>query len=183
MSTIRSNFSKVTRIACLLVFASVTAAQDEPAPTPPRPCADAPALSQFDFWVGTWNVELPDGREAGVNTITKEQGGCTLVERWTSVNGGTGMSLNYFEPAAGQWVQNWVGADGSVIDIRGGLQPDGSMLLDGFIAEVGKPGKQRFRGRWTLLDDGRVRQHFELSDDGGNTWQDWFVGLYSRRSP
>ncbi len=126
---------------------------------------------------------MTDGQRAGVNDIRKEQGGCALVERWKSVRGGTGMSLNYYDPATGEWVQNWVGADGSVIDIRGGLQDDGSMLLEGFIRYVGQEGRKRFRGRWTLLEDGRVRQAFEQSDDDGATWAEWFVGLYTRRSP
>lgn len=161
------------------IFLSTASLAQEP--EPPRPCMKTPEFGQFDFWVGTWDVHMADERQAGINEITKEQGGCVLVERWTSARGGTGMSLNYYEPDAAQWVQIWVGADGSLIDIRGGLEEDGSMLLVGFIQTVGQADRHPFRGRWTLLDDGRVRQHFEESEDDGATWQESFDGYYTRQ--
>jgi hypothetical protein len=34
---------------------------------------------------------------------------------------------------------------------------------------------------WTPLPDGRVRQHFKESSDGGKTWTDWFDGYYSKK--
>jgi len=37
-----------------------------------------------------------------------------------------------------------------------------------------------FRGLWTPQPDGRVRQFFEQSDDGGKTWKPWFEGFYTR---
>jgi len=39
---------------------------------------------------------------------------------------------------------------------------------------------QAMRGLWTLLEDGRVRQFFELSGDGGKTWTTAFEGFYTR---
>ncbi|MCJ7591455.1 MAG: hypothetical protein MUO51_08890 [Woeseiaceae bacterium] len=35
---------------------------------------------------------------------------------------------------------------------------------------------------WTPLPDGRVRQFFEQSDDGGVTWVSWFEGFYTRKA-
>ncbi len=167
--------------ALLVAFCVPVTGQDATDAEAPRPCADLRETSQFDFWIGTWDVHMADGRKAGVNVIAKEQGGCVLVETWASVRGGTGTSMNYYDPAGGQWVQNWIGADGSLIDIRGGLQDDGAMLLTGFIQYYGRDGRRDFRGRWTLLDDGRVKQHFEESADGGDTWTEWFIGYYTRR--
>jgi len=169
----------VVVVLSLTLFAAT--ADEAETPAPQRPCMDAPEFAQFDFWLGAWDVHLEDGRKAGVNEIRKEQGGCVLVERWTSSRGGTGTSLNYYDPANGQWVQNWVSADGSLIDIRGGLQDDGSIRLEGFVQYVGQAGRNAFRGHWTPLADGRVRQHFEESTDGGKTWNDWFLGFYTRR--
>jgi len=31
------------------------------------------------------------------------------------------------------------------------------------------------------LPDGRVRQFFEQSTDGGETWTTWFEGFYTRK--
>jgi hypothetical protein len=35
--------------------------------------------------------------------------------------------------------------------------------------------------RWSPLDDGRVRQHWRTTSDGGTTWTDAFVGTYRRQ--
>ncbi len=54
------------------------------------------------------------------------------------------------------------------------------MLLVGKIHYLTNSTTQDFRGLWTLLPDGRVRQFFEQSDDGGETWAPWFEGFYTR---
>ncbi|MDH3459056.1 MAG: hypothetical protein OER90_19620, partial [Gemmatimonadota bacterium] len=46
------------------------------------PCS-APEYRQFDFWLGTWNVETKDGKTAGTNHITQILNGCALREEWT----------------------------------------------------------------------------------------------------
>lgn len=102
-----------------------------------------------------------------------------LVEHWTGAAGGSGMSMNYLDAATGEWVQLWTGAEGSQVLIRGGPADDG-MLLEGRIHYVGNGTTADFRGLWTPLPDGRVRQFFEQSDDGGETWETWFEGFYDR---
>lgn len=146
---------------------------------PPSPCDQHPNFDDFHFWLGEWEVHTADGTLAGRNSITSEHGECLLLERWTSVRGGTGTSLNFFSTEAGQWRQVWVGAGGSLIDIAGGLV-DGSMVLVGTIETIGREGSTPFRGTWTPLDDGRVRQFFEQFDADADDWQPWFEGFYSR---
>lgn len=147
--------------------------------TPPTPCADVEAFGHFDFWLGKWRVAVANGTVAGTNQITKEAGGCLLLERWTSQQGGTGTSLNFFNPESKSWRQVWVGSGGSLIDIAGGLE-DGSMVLTGTISYVGREGEFPFRGTWTPLEDGRVRQFFEQYDDTEKAWQPWFEGFYTK---
>ena len=56
----------------------------------------------------------------------------------------------------------------------------GAMRLVGRI--VGLDGSSGpFRGTWTPLADGRVRQFFEQSTDGVE-WTPWFDGYYSPRA-
>ena len=141
------------------------------------PCEDDNRFREFDFWIGHWEVTTPQGQVAGTNTIEKQEQGCMLLESWTSSNGGTGTSINYFDPAKGKWVQVWVAAAGYSIWLEGGLE-DGAMHLVGQI--VGLDGSSGpLRGTWTPLEDGRVRQFFEQSTDG-ETWTPWFDGYYKR---
>lgn len=146
----------------------------------PLPCETDTRHAGFDFWVGHWDVFLADGRKAGSNVIAKTESGCLLVEHWTGAGGSSGTSMNYFDPVAAQWVQVWVSGDRTIIDIRGGLH-QGSMLLVGTIKDAANPDGARFRGTWTLLDDGRVRQFFEQSTDAGATWTPWFEGFYVKQ--
>lgn len=143
------------------------------------PCEHDERFRRFDFWVGSWDVHVPDGRLAGHNRIGKRERGCVLIESWQGVRGSTGTSINYFDAAASEWVQIWTDAAGNQIDIRGGMTEDG-MRLTGRIHYVSSGKSADFRGLWTPLDDGRVRQFFEQSDDGGATWTPWFEGFYTR---
>jgi len=166
----------------LVFFAGPAMPADSSAETPerPQPCSERPEFSQFDFWLGDWEVRSAAGERAGTNRITRRADGCVLVEEWSSVGGGSGVSVNYYDPAVGEWVQVWNGSGGTQITIRGGLDEEGSMDLRGTLHYVGRDRTVLFRGLWTPLPDGRVRQYFEQSADEGETWQPWFEGFYSR---
>ena len=143
------------------------------------PCEHDGQFSEFDFWVGEWDVHVASGALAGHNEITREQRSCVLIENWASASGGGGMSINYVDKITGEWVQVWNDASGSQINIRGGMTEEG-MLLTGTIHYVSNAQTKPFRGLWTPLENGRVRQYFEQLDDDGETWVPWFEGFYSR---
>ena len=143
------------------------------------PCEYDPRFSEFDFWIGEWEVRIANGGLAGHNEIRPEQHGCVLIENWTSATGGTGTSINYVDKTTDEWVQVWNDASGSQINIRGGMTEEG-MLLVGTIHYVASGTTAPFRGLWTPLEDGRVRQFFEQSSDEGETWAPWFEGFYAR---
>lgn len=142
-----------------------------------QPCEYIPAYRQFDFWVGDWNVTATQsGNPAGRNRIERIENGCLLYEQWIGATGGTGKSINYYDPAKEKWVQHWV-SNAAIINIEGGLEGD-SMVLTGTITyRTGAP--LPFRGTWTPQPDGRVRQFFEQSNDEGQTWTPWFDGTYA----
>lgn len=169
------------RLGVLIVasFAVMGCAHGQDAETPP-PCSDE-AFHQFDFWLGDWDVSTPDGTFAGNNSITREESGCLLVERWTSVNGGTGQSYNYYNPATEKWRQVWV-STGAMIDYEGGLTESGSMKLAGVITYVASAQTADFTGEWSLNQDGTVTQHFEQYDAEKDEWVTWFTGLYAKSS-
>lgn len=162
----------------VLFAAGSVCAQAQP---PQFPCADDARFAEFDFWVGQWDVRVADGTLAGSNVIEARYKNCVLIETWTSAGGGGGMSINYLDHASGEWVQIWNDAVGNQINIRGGLTDDG-MLLVGTVHYVARDLTLPFRGLWTPLEDGRVRQFFEQYDEENDTWTTWFEGFYSRKS-
>ena len=143
------------------------------------PCLADPVFHEFDFWLGTWAVHTPDGQYAGTNTITREESGCVISERWTGAGGSTGSSINFVDKATGEWVQVWNSENGTQISLRGTMTESG-MVLSGRIHYVGSGLNAPLRGLWTPLEDGRVRQYFEQSSDEGETWAPWFEGFYTR---
>lgn len=162
-----------------LVTVSAAAAAQEGAPTgpPPNPCEQDAVYSQFDFWVGDWNVYGPDGGLAGVNRIEKSADGCYLTEHWSSAGAFDGYSLNYYDRAQAAWRQVWVNP-GLQIDYTGGLNEDGAMVLEGHAMSMRTDNRPGFRGTWTPQDDGSVIQLFEIQDNETGAWNEWFRGHY-----
>lgn len=172
------------KISLLLLFTTLSAyAQDADtaASGQTNPCEHRDEFDQFDFWLGDWDVRLASGTLAGTNKIEKTPAGCALIENWLGAAGTPGMSVNYFDMASKEWVQVWNSAGGVQINIRGGLTDDG-MLLEGQINYVSNDTSAPFRGLWTLLPDGRVRQFFEQYDQDSESWAPWFEGFYTRTS-
>ena len=66
-------------------------------------CTFDQGFSNFDFWLGGWNVFDTAGNQVGTNTIEKQEGGCALKETWTGAGGSTGFSINYFNPVRDEW--------------------------------------------------------------------------------
>ncbi|MGE0625341.1 MAG: hypothetical protein AB7I04_07510 [Pseudomonadales bacterium] len=132
----------------------------------------------LDFWLGRWEVHLEDGRRAGANRIESSADGCLIRESWTGAGGGEGYSMSFYDPTADRWRQVWVSA-ASLIEIAGGPVEDGSMVLSGEITYRQTGDVRPFRGRWTPMPDGRVRQFFEELDDEEG-WQSWFDGIYTK---
>jgi hypothetical protein len=179
-----SHWIAAAAVASLLtaVAAQQQQASDEPQDSAPRvesPCtSDDSPYRDFDFWVGEWDVFDPDsGRRLGSNTITLRDHGCLIVERWTSVQGGTGMSMNFYDPLKQAWRQVWQSA-GAFIDYTGGLDDNGRMVLDGTLHYNAQGESLGFRGRWTPNDDGTVLQEFWQRDPESGEWASWFVGEY-----
>lgn len=136
----------------------------------PAPC-QTPEYRQFDFWIGQWDVFNPAGKLVGHSRIEPFAGGCALLENWSSMNpGGDGKSINSYDATDKRWHQTWADASGARLLIDGGLV-DGSMVLS-----AGTTTIQRIT--WTPLAGGAVRQHWEVSNDGGKTWTTSFDGKY-----
>ena len=143
------------------------------------PCLGDPIRRHFDFWIGEWDV-MVNGRKVGENKITLAEGGCAIHESYTTPGTFSGQSINYYNPIDKKWHQTWVASGGNVLDYT---EVDKSEGMIQFVADFLNPAGQLLKSRLTFTanDDGSVRQLFENSSDGGNTWTAGFDGLYVKR--
>jgi hypothetical protein len=173
-----------TALSSLLAisFSTSVKAQEAPVATPKPPCQTAEHFNDFDFWLGEWNVYSNDEARTlqGTNSITKHHNNCLIMENWISTQGGTGSSMNYYDAVEDQWRQLWV-AGGYSIDYTGGLDTSGAMVLSGKINYYNTGKSPAFRGKWSVMDDGSVRQFFEQENPETGEWAVWFDGIYVRR--
>ncbi len=176
MATTLRAFAVLAAISAIAAPIQSVAAQN--AGNRPPPCT-APPYRQFDFWIGDWNVLTPDGKPAGSSRITAILGGCAILEEWTGAGGPSiGRSFNIFDASHKRWHQTWVDNGGTLAQFDGGVT-NGAMILEG--PAVGPKGEALLsRMTFTPLLDGRVRQVWANSSDGGKTWTDVFDGFYSR---
>jgi hypothetical protein len=147
---------------------------------PARAACTSAEHHQFDFWIGDWEVTDSAGTTVyGTNRIASEEGGCLVHENWAGSRGGTGQSLNFFDPRTQRWQQVWVGSDGLLLTITGVLEGRSMVLVGEALMPDGKTMKQR--AAWTPEPDGRVRQYWQQSTDDGTTWTVAFDGWYRPR--
>lgn len=143
------------------------------------PCLFGAEYKQFDFWIGEWDVYTPAGQKAGENIITSASSGCLVVENWTGTRGGTGKSMNFYDPERKQWRQIWVGSGGAISEFIGEFK-DGAMR---FVSDT-RPGQEaKTLRRLTFFHVGpnEVRQFAERSTDGGKTYSTEYDFTYKRR--
>ena len=160
------------RIPLLLTLAATAAL----AQAPKSPC-ESPEASQFDFWIGDWDVFNPAGKPVGRNRIERLYA-CGLHENW---DGGKlkGQSFNRWDPDRAVWHQTWVDSNGGLLLLEGTFR-DGAMTLSDATVPGRKEGAPVNEVRWTASADGSVRQLWRVTPDGGKTWNVVFDGRYVR---
>jgi hypothetical protein len=164
----------------LAPLASVSpGAAQESQTTPPPPCS-APEASQFDFWVGEWDLTWEGGK--GTNTITSILGSCVIQEQFDGCDaegkGLVGLSHSVYNPRLDQWQQTWVDNQGSYLEFTGGMAGD-TMVLSREATRDGKTFQQRMV--FSDIKDNALNWSWERSDDGGKTWTPVWVISYQRR--
>lgn len=161
-------------VAGAMIAAPASAQQGQAPPT-----CDSEQHRQFDYWVGDWEVFNPQGQKVGENNVTLIQNDCVVHEDWHGAGGGTGESFNIYDRTRDVWHQTWVSGVGVLLVLEGGLNDDGAMVLQG--ESITRQGPVRDRITWSKEGDGRVRQLWERSSDGGATWTVVFNGMYVRK--
>ena len=166
-----------------LAIANVLALPSNP-PAPPNPCS-APEQKQLDFWVGEWDLTWPGAKPGdtghGTNSIRRILDGCVVQENFS---GGDSMplrgtSVSIFD-VTGEWRQTWVDNQGAYINLAGGLT-NGQMILQS--ESVGPNGvKSLHRMLWKNITANELDWSWEISSDGGKTWQVQWPIHYRRKN-
>lgn len=83
-----------------------------------HPCT-SPGCSQFDFWLGEWDLTWNDTIK-GTNSVKKILGGCVVNENFNNPAGHfAGMSWSVYDPSKSEWKQTWVDNQGGYIVLTG----------------------------------------------------------------
>ena len=137
------------------------------------------STSDFDFWLGEWDVSWDEGRARGRNSITKEYGGNVIYERFDGRPGIdlVGMSVSVYRPDADRWHQTWVDDAGNYFALEGGVV-DGAMVL--LSKGHGPKGGLIYRMRFADIELDCFSWSWEASTDGGDTWSSLWELRYER---
>ena len=146
-----------------------------------QPCKDAqanPQYRQLDFWVGDWDV-FSGKQKVGASSVQLILKDCVVFENWTGLQGGTGKSLNKYNPVTQQWEQFWVSDSGTTNYFKGSLV-DGEMR---YVLEMPAPSGGTLIRHLTFsrLPEGKVRQFSQASLDNGKTWTTEYDLVYVKR--
>ena len=173
-------------IACCALAGPLGAQGSAPAASPAapaaHPCATRAESRQLDFWAGRGKVYPWGARDTtvllGTNEVTPLLDGCSLLENWRDARGGSGKSLNVYDPSTRRWRQLWTDDKGGVLDYAGELR-EGAMRFEGTTRDRGgKVTRQRMIFVPVAADT--VRQIMEASTDDGKSWTRGWDALYVR---
>ena len=142
------------------------------------PCEASQESAQFDFWVGEWDVQTPQGQHAGNSSVQKILGSCVVLENWSG-GGLDGKSLNIYNSNLKKWQQYWADSSGRATLYTGEIV-NGEMR---YLAEAGPQNGPQTSRKMTFsrLGPDKVRQLGELSTDGGKTWTVSYDLIYVRK--
>jgi len=139
-------------------------------------CSDK-AYREFDFWLGHWQVTTKNDNVVRYNKISSINGGCTLLEEYSTPSGYQGKSFNIYDKQSQQWHQTWTDNSGLLL-LLNGKRVGNQMILMGHT--INKGDKINNRITWTKNADGTVRQHWQSMGSQENSWKTLFDGLYTK---
>ena len=144
------------------------------------PCSGE-KYSQFDFWIGNWNVYDTSGKLIGTNKLVKMQDNCVLQENWESkTSSNKGTSYNYYNKTDDTWNQVWVDNAGFSLELKGNFI-NGKMILKSKLIKSNK-GSYYNRITWFKNEDNSVTQIWEYLNNDNKVISEAFRGIYKRKS-
>lgn len=165
----------------LLIPIILTVASFLGATVPLSASCSTPKHQQLDFLLGNWVVRDRSGRVLGIDSFSKEHGGCSLIELWREAGSGKeGLGVIGYRPETGAWHQDLMIHVGFVLSVEGGM--DGASMVMTGKEHPGQGVTRIHRIRWTPTSDGSVEQLWQTSIDDGQSWQVHFEGAFQRIS-
>ena len=150
-----------------------------PNPGPFRPCESIPVYAELDFLVGDWvvtsgralGVEVASGNGPVTASVTRTLVGCLVEETVDGPGGYRGWSFNSWNNALNyrRWYRTYADNRGDRVFLSGALD-GGAMVMTG-TRSLADGTRQDVRV--TFAPDGadRVLERWELTTDGGATWE------------
>ena len=144
-----------------------------------KPCS-SPEASQFDFWMGDWELTWNDTSK-GTNQITKIMNGCTLHENFfdPALNY-KGESWSVYNPAKKMWQQTWVDNGGGYIALTGNFE-NGEMKLSTQPRKMPDGKEQIARMVFYNIAPNNFDWRWESTTDNGATWKTNWLIHYKRK--
>ena len=159
----------------LLSAAMLSAAGSPPA----EPCATA-ERHELDFMIGNWLVRDPAGKAIGTATVARAYAGCVLIETWRDAGSGrASLGIIGFELESGTWRRDFLDSAGVVLSLAGRVEGT-ALAMSG--NEYRAEGVRSHRVRWTSRAGGGIDQRWQISADGGRSWQLRQQGAFERIS-
>lgn len=149
-----------------------------------QPPCSYPQSSQFDFWIGEWDLTWNDTLH-GTNRIEKIFGNCTIHENFSDQRSNFfGQSWSVYNANYNQWQQTWVDNQGGYIALTGGMVAD-SMILKTeertVPASISPTGKIINRMVFYNIKPNSFDWSWESSVDGGKVWTPKWQIHYQRK--
>lgn len=168
---------KKLQFCFVLIFIACSAFGQQMAPE--KPCS-APEASQFDFWVGDWELTWNDTSH-GTNSIHKIMDGCTLQENfYDPAMNYSGSSWSVYNPRVQLWQQTWVDNNGGYIALTGNFQ-NNEMTLTTAPRKMKDGNEIISRMVFYNISAEKFDWRWESSTDKGASWKPNWVIHYLRK--
>ena len=171
---------KMIKFIIVICFGLILSGYAQGGETQKEPPCSSPEASQFDFWVGKWNLTWGDSGK-GTNRIEKIMNGCVIQENFDGTPSIQlkGTSVSTFSKQLGKWQQTWVDNSGGYLDFIGEFK-DNKMILSREFTKDDQQIMQRMV--WYNISKNELDWNWERSDDNGNSWKVLWKIHYKRKN-
>lgn len=164
---------------CFVASASMLAPRSFAA-SDAAPCTADPQHRALDFWLGAWNINVPNESTTATSHVTLELDRCLIVERWDGGDGHSGENLFGYSADDQSWHGFFADNHGRVHLFLDGRATPGSATFTGPSRDSdGKTELNRISIR--RVSATQVEQLWQKSSDGGKSWNTVFKGEYTRK--